>query len=82
MCPHCGDPIGTDENELLDELAVLYLVGLEYVPADPEADEYEGVEFLFASDPEVDVNDVPDDMAASSILLHLDSVRQIVCPGQ
>jgi len=82
LCPHCGDPIGADENELLDELAGLYLVGLEYVPADPEADEYEGVEFFFAADPEVDVDDVSDDVAASSILLHLNSVREIVCPGQ
>jgi hypothetical protein len=80
LCPHCGDPIGTDEDELLDELTGLYLVALEYVPADPDADEYEGVEFLFASDPDVDVHDIPDDVNISTLLLHMNSVREIVCP--
>jgi len=82
LCPHCGDPIGMNEDALLDEIAGLYLVALEYVPSDPEADEYEGVEFLFASDPDVDVYDIPEDVHTSTLLLHMNSVREIVCPDQ
>ena len=82
LCPHCGDPIGVDENEFLDEVSDLYLVALQYVPADPAADEYEGVELLFASDPDVEIDDIPDDVDTYTLLVHRDSARELVCPGR
>jgi hypothetical protein len=81
LCPHCGDAIDVDEDEFLDEMADLYLVALQYVPADPQADEYEGIEFLFASDPDVDVDDIPEDVDVSTLVLHPDSARELLCPG-
>jgi hypothetical protein len=80
LCPHCGDPIDVDEDEFLNEVAGLYLVALEYVPADPEAGEYEGIEFLFAADPDIDIDAAADD-DIYALLLHLDSARSIVCPN-
>lgn len=82
LCPHCGDPIDVDEDEFLNDMAGLYLVALQYVPPDPEADEYESIEFLFAADPEIDIDDIPDDADVQILLLHPDSAREIVCPGQ
>lgn len=81
LCPHCGDPIDMDEDEFLSEVAGLFLVALQYVPADPDADEYEGIEFLFAADPDIDVDEAPDE-AFYALLLHLDSARSIACPNQ
>jgi hypothetical protein len=82
LCPHCGDPIDADEDELLAEVSGLYLVALQYVPADPGVDEYEGIEFLFASDPDVDIDDIPDDVDTFELFLHPDSALEIVCPNQ
>ena len=82
LCPHCGDPIGVDEDELLDEVANLYLVALQYVPSDPASDEYEGVELLFASDPDVETDHIPDDVDTYTLRVHRDSARELVCPGR
>ncbi|HEY4690480.1 MAG TPA: hypothetical protein VIK33_14280 [Anaerolineae bacterium] len=82
LCPHCGDPIDVDEDELLNEIAGLYLVALQYVPADAGTENYESVEFLFASDPDADIDDIPDNVDVQSLLLHPDSARELVCPGQ
>jgi len=82
LCPHCGDPLDLDEDELLSQIGGLYLVALQYEPADPEADEYEGIDFLFASDPDVDVENIPDDVRTEALLLHLDSAFELVCPAQ
>ena len=81
LCQHCGDPIEADADELLNELSGLYLAALQWVSADPESDEYEGIEVLFAADPDVDVDRLPDDSEVHAIVLHPDSAWDLVCPG-
>ncbi|HLF28060.1 MAG TPA: hypothetical protein VJG32_17125 [Anaerolineae bacterium] len=82
LCPHCGEPVSADEDEFLDEISDLYLVALQYVPADGEEEEYEGIEFLFAADPDIDIDDIPEEADVHTLLLHPDSAREIVCPIQ
>ena len=82
LCPHCGDPIDMDEDEFLNDMAGLYLVALQWVPAAPDEDVYEGIELLFAADPDVDVDALSDEADVESLLLHPDSARDLVCPGR
>jgi len=82
LCPHCGNPLGLDEDALLDEIEGLYLVALQWVPADPDAEVYEGIELLFAADPEMELDDLRDDEEVYTLLLHPDSARELACPGQ
>ena len=82
LCPHCGDPIDIDEDEFLNDMAGLYLVALQWVPAAPAEEVYEGIEFLFAADPDVDIDALSGEADVESLLLHPDSARDLVCPGR
>lgn len=75
LCPDCGQSLHVspeNKDQVLNEAAGLYLVGLAYVGPEEEP---QGLAFVFSRDPNADL----ENPAASTqeILLHLDSARRL-----
>ena len=79
LCPDCGQPHELEEtaDQFLENMTGLYLIGFGYLPV--EEDEPEGVELVFAADPDLDPNDA-DDVNSETFFVHLRSVEQLTCP--
>ena len=80
LCPHCGGALHAapeDEDQVLEQSAGLYLVGVAYV--EPSA-EPEGIALAFASDPDADLEDLETEL--EELVLHLDSARRLTCPDE
>jgi hypothetical protein len=79
LCPDCGEPHAMEEDadQFLETMAGLYLIGFGYLPI--EEDEPEGVELVFAANPDLDPNDADDDNS-ETFFVHLHSVQQLTCP--
>jgi hypothetical protein len=81
LCPDCGQAhaIGPEADEFLEDVSGLYLIGFGYLPV--EDDEPEGIELVFAKDPELDPDDA-DEENSETLFVHLRSVQQLTCPGE
>jgi hypothetical protein len=80
LCPHCGRSLHVapdNEENVLDEAAGLYLMGLAYVEPGEEPG---GIALVFARDPTADLND--SETPTEEILLNLESVRTLTCPEE
>jgi hypothetical protein len=84
LCPDCGGALHVapeDEEEVLDQAAGLYLVGVAYLKqGEDEPDAPEMLALAFGLDPDVDPNDA--DAVEEELLLHLDSARRLTCPNE
>ena len=80
LCPDCGGALHVapeDEDQVLDQSAGLYLVGVAYVEPSTEP---EGIALAFASDPDADLEDPEAEL--EEVALHLDSARRLTCPDE
>ena len=80
-CPDCGKAhsMGMDADEFLEDVSGLYLIGFGYLPM--EEDEPEGIELIFADNPDLDPNDADEDNA-ETLFVHLQSIQQLTCPDE
>ena len=73
LCPDCGRSLHVDDhNELLDGLNGLCITGLEW------DDEIEALVVAFGRPEDTETEDEP----LETLLVHLDSVRELTCPNQ
>lgn len=80
LCPDCGRSLHVshqNEDQVLNEVAGLYLVGLAYV--EPE-EGLAGLALLFSRDPNANLENPT--TATKEIVLHLDSARSLTCPDE
>ena len=80
LCPDCGRSLHVshqNEDQVLNEVTGLYLVGLAYV--EPE-EGLSGLALLFSRDPNANLENPA--TATKEIVLHLDSARRLTCPDE
>ncbi|MBI5034878.1 MAG: hypothetical protein HZB51_30505 [Chloroflexi bacterium] len=80
LCPDCGRSLHVshqNEDQVLNEVTGLYLVGLAYV--EPE-EERPGLALIFSRDPNADLENPT--TSTQEIVLHLDSARRLTCPDE
>ncbi|CAG1015190.1 hypothetical protein ANAEL_05198 [Anaerolineales bacterium] len=80
LCPDCGRSLHVshqNEDQVLNEVAGLYLVGLAYVET---GEEPSGLALLFSRDPHANLENPV--TATQEIVLHLDSARRLTCPDE
>jgi hypothetical protein len=84
LCPDCGGALhvtAEEEDELLEQIGGLYVIGVGYVePGMEEPDSPEMLALAFGTDPNADP-DEPDNVV-DALYLHLASARRLTCPGE
>ncbi len=80
LCPDCGRSLHVsheNEDQVLNEVTGLYLVGLASV--EPE-EERSGLALVFSRDPNANLENPA--TSTQEIVLHLDSARRLTCPDE